>query len=68
MADIKLEEMLQAGVHFGHQTKYWNPKMKPFIFGARNKIHIINNINIILKVSTIFLMIFIWVNECFYSF
>ena len=42
MADIKLEEMLQAGVHFGHQTKYWNPKMKPFIFGARNKIHIIN--------------------------
>ena len=42
MAEIKLEEMLQAGVHFGHQTKYWNPKMKPFIFGARNKIHIIN--------------------------
>ena len=42
MANIKLEEMLQAGVHFGHQTKYWNPKMKPFIFGARNKIHIIN--------------------------
>jgi len=42
MADLKLEEMLQAGVHFGHQTKYWNPKMKPFIFGARNKIHIIN--------------------------
>ncbi len=42
MAEIKLEEMLQAGVHFGHQTKYWNPKMKPFIFGSRNKIHIIN--------------------------
>ena len=42
MADIRLEEMLQAGVHFGHQTKYWNPKMEPFIFGARNKIHIIN--------------------------
>lgn len=34
--------MLQAGVHFGHQTRYWNPKMKPYIFGARNKIHIIN--------------------------
>jgi small subunit ribosomal protein S2 len=34
--------MLEAGVHFGHQTRYWNPKMSPFIFGARNKIHIIN--------------------------
>jgi small subunit ribosomal protein S2 len=37
-----MKEMLQAGVHFGHQTRYWNPKMKPFIFGARNKVHIIN--------------------------
>lgn len=37
-----MREMLQAGVHFGHQTRYWNPKMKPFIFGIRNKIHIIN--------------------------
>ena len=37
-----MREMLQAGVHFGHQTRYWNPKMKPFIFGARNKVHIIN--------------------------
>ncbi len=35
-------DMLRAGVHFGHQTRYWNPKMKPFIFGIRNKIHIIN--------------------------
>jgi small subunit ribosomal protein S2 len=34
--------MLKAGVHFGHQTRYWNPKMKPFIFGARSKVHIIN--------------------------
>jgi len=34
--------MLEAGVHFGHQTRYWNPKMSPYIFGARNKIHIIN--------------------------
>ena len=42
MANITLEEMLQAGAHFGHQTKYWNPKMEPFIFGIRNKIHIIN--------------------------
>jgi len=37
-----MRDMLQAGVHFGHQTRYWNPKMKPFIFGARNKVHIIN--------------------------
>jgi small subunit ribosomal protein S2 len=37
-----MREMLQAGVHFGHQSRYWNPKMAPFIFGARNKIHIIN--------------------------
>ena len=42
MADITLEEMLKAGVHFGHQTKYWNPKMDQYIFGARDKIHIIN--------------------------
>lgn len=37
-----MRDMLQAGVHFGHQTRYWNPKMNPFIFGARNKVHIIN--------------------------
>ena len=42
MAEISLEKMLQAGVHFGHQTKYWNPKMEQYIFGVRNKIHIIN--------------------------
>ena len=42
MADISLEDMLQAGVHFGHQTKYWNPKMEPYIFGIRNKIHMID--------------------------
>ena len=41
MAHVTMREMLQAGVHFGHQTRYWNPKMAPFIFGARNKIHII---------------------------
>jgi small subunit ribosomal protein S2 len=39
---VSMREMLQAGVHFGHQTRFWNPKMAPFIFGARNKIHIIN--------------------------
>jgi small subunit ribosomal protein S2 len=37
-----MREMLEAGVHFGHQTRFWNPKMAPFIFGERNKIHIIN--------------------------
>lgn len=42
MASVSMREMLQAGVHFGHQTRYWNPKMKKYIFGARNKIHIIN--------------------------
>ena len=39
---ITMREMLEAGVHFGHQTRFWNPKMSPFIFGHRNKIHIIN--------------------------
>lgn len=42
MTQVTMKEMLQAGVHFGHQTRYWNPKMKQYIFGARNKIHIIN--------------------------
>jgi small subunit ribosomal protein S2 len=39
---VSMREMLEAGVHFGHQTRYWNPKMAPFIFGQRNKIHIVN--------------------------
>ena len=42
MADGTMRQMLEAGVHFGHQTRYWNPKMAPYIFGERNKIHIIN--------------------------
>jgi small subunit ribosomal protein S2 len=42
MPHVSMRDMLQAGVHFGHQTRYWNPKMGQFIFGARNKIHIIN--------------------------
>ena len=42
MADVTMRQMLEAGVHFGHQTRYWNPKMAPFIFGERNKIHILN--------------------------
>ncbi|UTF60498.1 30S ribosomal protein S2 [Gilvimarinus sp. DA14] len=42
MPTVSMRDMLQAGVHFGHQTRYWNPKMNRFIFGARNKIHIIN--------------------------
>ncbi|MDA8093769.1 MAG: 30S ribosomal protein S2 [Betaproteobacteria bacterium] len=39
---ITMRQMLEAGVHFGHQTRYWNPRMAPFIFGQRNKIHIVN--------------------------
>ena len=39
---VSMRQMLEAGVHFGHQTRYWNPKMGPYIFGVRNKIHIIN--------------------------
>jgi small subunit ribosomal protein S2 len=42
MADVTMRQMLESGVHFGHQTRYWNPKMAPYIFGERNKIHIIN--------------------------
>jgi small subunit ribosomal protein S2 len=42
MTQVSMRQMLEAGVHFGHQTRYWNPKMAPFIFGARNNIHIIN--------------------------
>ena len=42
MPQITMRQMLEAGVHFGHQTRYWNPKMGPYIFGARGKIHIIN--------------------------
>ena len=42
MPSVTMRDMLKAGVHFGHQTRFWNPKMKPYIFGARNKIHIIN--------------------------
>lgn len=42
MADVSMRRMLEAGVHFGHQTRFWNPKMAQFIFGERNKIHIIN--------------------------
>jgi small subunit ribosomal protein S2 len=42
MTDVTMRQMLEAGVHFGHQTRYWNPKMAPYIFGERGKIHIIN--------------------------
>ena len=42
MANIQMKELLEAGVHFGHQTRRWNPKMKPFIFGKRNGIHIVD--------------------------
>ena len=42
MSNVTMRQMLEAGVHFGHQTRYWNPKMEPFIFGSRGRIHIIN--------------------------
>jgi len=42
MSSMSMRQMLEAGVHFGHQTRFWNPKMAPFIFGERNRIHIIN--------------------------
>ncbi|MFP4154654.1 MAG: 30S ribosomal protein S2 [Halothiobacillaceae bacterium] len=42
MANISMRQMIEAGVHFGHQTRYWNPGMAPYIFGQRNRIHIIN--------------------------
>ena len=42
MVEVSMRELLKAGVHFGHQTRYWNPKMGKYIFGSRNKIHIIN--------------------------
>ncbi len=42
MATVSMRQMLEAGVHFGHQTRYWNPRMAPYIFGERSKIHIVN--------------------------
>ena len=42
MPQVTMRQMLEAGVHFGHQTRYWNPRMAPYIFGARGKIHIVN--------------------------
>ncbi len=42
MSEVTMRQMLEAGVHFGHQTRYWSPKMDPYIFGSRNKIHIID--------------------------
>ncbi|NMC50735.1 MAG: 30S ribosomal protein S2, partial [Desulfovibrio sp.] len=42
MAYVSMKQLLETGVHFGHQTRRWNPKMRPYIFGARNGIHIID--------------------------
>ena len=42
MSSVSMRDMLQAGVHFGHQTRFWNPKMSQYIFGSRNKVHVIN--------------------------
>ena len=48
---VSMREMLEAGVHFGHQTRFWNPGMAPHIFGHRNKIHIINLESTVKKIS-----------------
>ena len=50
---VSMREMLEAGCHFGHQTRFWNPKMGQYIFGARNKIHIINLEKTVAKLSLI---------------
>ncbi len=42
MSQVTMRQLLEAGVHFGHRTRYWNPQMAPYIFGARNRIHIVN--------------------------
>ena len=42
MTDVTMRRMLEAGVHFGHQTRFWNPQMSPFIFGTRNNIHVVD--------------------------
>ena len=42
MSSLSMRELLEAGAHFGHQTRFWSPKMSQYIFGSRNKIHIIN--------------------------
>ena len=42
MANVSMRDLLKAGAHFGHQTRYWNPKMAPYIYGERNGIHIID--------------------------
>ena len=42
MSTVSMRQMLEAGVHFGHQTRFWNPRMAPYIFGERNRIHIVN--------------------------
>ena len=51
MLNINVKEMLEAGVHFGHRTSRWNPKMRPYIYGRRNLIHIID-INLVSPIST----------------
>ena len=51
MSETTIKELLEAGVHFGHQTSFWNPKMKPYIYGNRNHIHIIDIQKTIYKIS-----------------
>lgn len=60
MSNVTMKELLEAGVHFGHQTKRWNPKMKPYIFGARNGIYIID----LQKTVRLFKNAYSFVREC----
>ncbi|MBT1075567.1 30S ribosomal protein S2 [Geobacter grbiciae] len=60
MSSVTMKELLEAGVHFGHQTKRWNPKMKPYIFGARNGIYIID----LQKTVRLFKNAYSFVREC----
>ncbi|CAG0965315.1 30S ribosomal protein S2 [Geobacteraceae bacterium] len=60
MSNVTMKELLEAGVHFGHQTKRWNPKMKPYIFGARNGIYIID----LQKTVRLFKSAYSFVREC----
>ena len=57
MAVVTMRQMLEAGVHFGHQTRRWNPKMKQFIFGEKNGIHIINLDQTLERVETAYVFV-----------
>ena len=58
MANVTMKSLLESGVHFGHQTRRWNPKMGKFIFGSRNKIHIIDLQKTLKELKKVFLIVF----------